>query len=170
MHMLRRILCLGLLVVAFTAAPASAQYDNVQATVQNNVITGTGCEPGSTVNFTLLSTTGQQVANLGSTTANAAGQFTATVSPAGVAAGDYTLLIACGSATDTLPVRVSSSGIAPGSGAGGGSGPVTGGVGSGLARTGSDSMTLVRGAAVLIAIGGLMLIASRRRKGELTPA
>ena len=52
--MLRRILCLGLLAFVFTAAPASAQYVDVAASVENNVISGSGCEPGSTVTFTLL--------------------------------------------------------------------------------------------------------------------
>lgn len=168
--MLRRILCLGLLAAAFTAAPASAQYEEVQATVENNVISGDGCEPGSTVDFTLLTTGGQQVANLGSTTAGGDGTFSATVDPSGVPGGTYQLIISCGDATTSIPVQVSSSGgLAPGQTTQT-TMPVNAGVGtgSGLARTGTDSGTLVRGAAVLIAVGGLLLVGTRRRRA--TPA
>jgi hypothetical protein len=167
--MLRRILCLGLLAVAFTAAPASAQYGDVQGTVEDNVVSGDGCEPGSTVDFTLLTTGGQQVANLGSTTAGGDGTFSATVSPAGVPAGSYQLIISCGDSTTSIPVQVSSSGLAPGQTTQPTT-PVGAGVttGSGLARTGTDSGQLVRGAAVLIAVGGLLLVGTRRRR--ITPA
>jgi len=158
--MLRRILCLGLLAIVFTAAPASAQYVDVDASVENNVISGSGCEPGSTVDFTLLTTGGQQVADLGSTTADANGAFTATVDPAGIAAGAYQLIISCGDATTSIPVQVASDGLVPGQT----TTPVTTGTGSGLARTGTDSGTLVRGAAVMIALGGLLLVGTRRRR------
>jgi hypothetical protein len=164
--MLRRILCLGLLAVAFTAAPASAQYGGVQGTVDDNVVSGSGCEPGSTVDFTLLTIGGQQVADLGSTTAGSDGTFSATVNPAGVPAGSYQLIISCGDSTTSIPVQVTSSGLSPGQT----TTPTTTGVttGSGLARTGTDSGTLVRGAAVLIAAGGLLLVGTRRRR--VTPA
>jgi hypothetical protein len=157
--MLRRILCLGLLVLAFTAAPASAQYVDVDASVDDNVVSGSGCAPGSTVDFTLLTTGGQQVADLGSTTATADGTFSATVDPSGVPAGTYQLIISCGDATTSIPVQVTSDGLAPGQT----TTPVTVTTGSGLARTGTDSGTLVRGAAVLIAVGGLLLVGTRRR-------
>jgi hypothetical protein len=158
--MLRRILCLGLLAFAFTAAPASAQYVDVDASVENNVISGSGCEPGSTVDFTLLTTGGQQVADLGSTTADSNGMFSATADPTGVPSGTYDLIISCGDATTSIPVQVSSGGLAPGQTTTG----VTVPTGSGLARTGTDSGTLVRGAAVLIAVGGLLLVGTRRRR------
>jgi hypothetical protein len=163
--MLRRILCLGLLAFVFTAAPASAQYVDVAASVEDNVVSGSGCEPGSTVDFTLLTTGGQQVADLGSTTAGPDGTFMATLDPTGISDGAYQLIIACGDATTALPVRLSTDGLEPGQ-----TTPVTGGVGtgSGLARTGSDSGSLVRGAAVLIAVGGLLMVGTRRRR--LTPA
>src|SRR5688572_21836623 len=92
-HMLRRILCLGLLVIGFAAAPAAAQYPDVLGSVEDNVISGTNCPPGSTVTFTVVTTSGQTVGSLGSTTADANGNFSATVDPSNIPNGNYNLVI-----------------------------------------------------------------------------
>lgn len=116
---------------------------------------------GATVTFTFLSTP----VVLGTVTADANGVATLTTAiPSDATLGDHTITVtgesAAGPLTQTIPLTVVSAG------AGAGAGGVATGAG-GLPRTGTDSsLPLARTAALLIAVGGVLVLAARRRRAE----
>ena len=105
--------------------------------------------------FTLKAGNGQVI---GQTTTNEVGVFTAQLQlPANLGPGTYTIIGTCGTTTmsSSLTIRAATTTTAR----------VTTGGGS-LPQTGSDTtVTLVRGALVLLCLGGLVLVASKRRHG-----
>lgn len=115
-------------------------------------ISGQGCAPFQEVIFSI---NGQVI---GQTTTNEVGVFTAQLQlPANLGPGTYTIIGTCGTTTmsSSLTIRAATTTTAR----------VTTGGGS-LPQTGSDTtVMLVRGALVLLCLGGLVLVASKRRHG-----
>jgi hypothetical protein len=128
----------ALIFIGLGAAPADAQYDpgTGPGTIgcDGGVCTVGGCPPGSTANFTL---NGEPIGS-------------APVGPDGTATiadpGPGTLVVTCGGVTLTFTL-----------------GDVVATGGSDLARTGADSTPLIRVAIALTAVGGIVLLAARRR-------
>lgn len=151
--MVRKVLLGAVLIVALFAAPAAAQYPtfnvnpgSVRPGGQAN-FNGKGCQPGETVTITI---DGVVVAT---TTANSNGNFNGHFD-VNLPAGDYTVTATCGDVVQTSPLLVRSAAVnAPG-----GTGSTT------LPRTGSnlDTMGLVGGA--LLAAGGGVMLATRKRR------
>lgn len=160
------------LFLAVPASAASAQYPPVgpsftasSSTVAAGgsvTLTASGYSPGAVVTFTLHASTHP----LGSATAGPDGTATlhATV-PASLPPGTYLVSATSpGVPTQYLHITVTAKGAAA---------PVATGpksaAGAVLPRTGSDmTPTLVRGAAVSLAAGGLLLMAARRRRMNAT--
>ena len=134
-----------------TMTPAAGSSDKVVAG-KTMVVSGTGYLPGSTV--TVLIYSSPQV--LTTVVADASGNFTVTVTvPAGLTAGQHTLVASgvdnAGNARfTTLAVTVSASGVATISG-------------PKLAATGADVTAPLLGGLAALAIGGGLIVASRRR-------
>lgn len=109
-------------------------------------IKGVGCPANSTVNIYLGDTL------IGTTTASnsQAGSFSATVQiPAGLTPGTRTIFVRCGTVVLSNTLTVTAPVI-----------PAT----TTLPRTGSDSIGFVRVALVLVALGGLLVLSTRRRR------
>ena len=161
------------LVLASTASasPAVAQYGPVSAatlfvsstTVAPGgtvTVSGTGFDANSTVTLTLDGVV------IGTATTNAAGAFSTTVTiPSGLAAGYYTII-----ATDSLGrtssitiyvTGASTTAVAAPSAAAPSS---TSSSSSGLAFTGTDAAATAGAGAGAIALGGLLVLGSRRRR------
>jgi hypothetical protein len=121
-------------------------------------VSGTGFQPGETVTITL------QGAVIGTATADATGAFSTSVTiPTGTSAGTYTI-VSTGSAGDS-----SSTQLTVGSGTCGTPTPTFTTVSSstptsGLAFTGADIARLVEIAGIALGVGGLLLLATRRRR------
>jgi LPXTG-motif cell wall-anchored protein len=115
---------------------------------------GQGCPQGSTVTFTL---NGQVLA---SGPVNPDGTFNVpgTV-PAGLADGQYTVIATCGDVTmsNILTIVSGSSSVIPGT-------PGTAGTSGTLPQTGSNSLVIARVALALLAVGGLIVLGTRRRR------
>ena len=129
--------------------------DTTPAPGQTITIVARGFQPGTDVTFTLYS----QPVNLGTATADAAGNATlqATI-PANIAPGTHTIE-ATGIGADGLPrtVTLQITVVAPGGGAGAGD----------LPRTGSDSAIPMSQIAVgAIALGGLMVLVAGKRRNR----
>jgi LPXTG-motif cell wall-anchored protein len=161
---IRRLLVLGALlatVVATIAVPAtvaSAQYqpnppgvvvDPGTVTVGGKVtVTGTGCPANVTVTIKI----GDVV--VGTVTSDSSGGFTDNITlPPGIAPGTYTVHALCGDldltavlAVTAVPVSVTTVTVAT------------------LPRTGTDSGVWVKIGLSLVAIGGLLVLATRRRR------
>ena len=172
--MLRRILVIAAATAAVLvvgAAPVGAQQyppPNNSVTVddvtphpcQSVTVTAGTFTAGSTVEFTLASTP----TSLGSATANDSGIATVTAAiPEGTKPGDHTITAtgtgAAGPLSQSITVDV------VGSCAGEATTPTTAGAGAPLPKTGSNStMPLARAAALLLAVGGVLLLATRRRR------
>jgi LPXTG-motif cell wall-anchored protein len=131
--------------------PGAGSSDKVVAG-KSMVVTGTGYRPGSTVQLVIYST--PQV--LTSVVADGGGSFTVTVPvPAGLAAGQHTLVASGVDSSGNarymnLPVTVSKSGVATLSG-------------RRLASTGTDVTVPLLGGVAALAVGGGLIMASRRR-------
>ncbi len=174
--MLRRMMVIAAATAAVLvvgAAPVGAQQyppSNNSVTVddvtphpcQSVTITAGTYSAGSTVEFTLASTP----TSLGSATADANGVATLTAAiPDGTEPGDHTITASgtsdAGPLSQTVTVDVS----------GNCAGEVTtltpAGASGPLPKTGSNStMPLARAAALLMAVGGVLLLATRRRRAE----
>jgi LPXTG-motif cell wall-anchored protein len=157
----------GVVALIGLAAPASAQYvpgqpgiiidpSEMPDTGGTADIKGFGCEAASKVDGYIV-VDGQEIF-LGTTTAEDSedGSFTIPVTIPPNVAGEYTILAKCGPLTLSTLLTLTPSpvpGVAP---AGGTSGT--------LPVTGSDSIMLVRAAALLIAVGGLAALVVRKRR------
>lgn len=122
-------------------------------------VSGTGFQPGEAVTITL------QGAVIGTATADATGSFSTSVTiPTGTPAGTYTI-VSTGSTGDS-----SSTQLTVGSGSCGTPTPTFTTVSSstptsgGLAFTGADIARLVEIAGISLGVGGLLLLATRRRR------
>jgi LPXTG-motif cell wall-anchored protein len=143
---------LGLLV-----APAGAQYPPGQpgfiitpssTTAGSTVsIAGQGCPPGSTVVFTI---DGTQIGAI-PVSMDPDGTFSGTVViPSNLAPGNYVVVGTCGNVVMSNSLTILS---------------------SELPRTGSDrSLPLAKSGLVLIAVGGLFVLAVRNRRGRAAHA
>jgi LPXTG-motif cell wall-anchored protein len=167
--MIRRLLIVGAVVLTALAfaAPASAQYGGVGGiTVTNGDGTsGASCnpggplsasaqgfDPGTTVTFTFES----DPVVLGTAVADASGAASIQSTwPAAAADGAHSV-VASGTG-DGVPFSVSSSTTCGVGGSGGGA----------LPRTGSDSAPLLQIAIALVAAGGILVLAARKRMASV---
>jgi LPXTG-motif cell wall-anchored protein len=176
--MLKRTMVIAVAAVAalvvLGAAPVGAQQyppannfvtvdDVTPHPCQSVTITAGTYTTGSTVDFSLDS----GATSLGSAAADASGVATLTAAiPEGTQSGSHKVTAsgttATGPLTQSITVDVS------GSCAGAAATPVTTAGASGrLPKTGSNStMPLARAAALLMAVGGMLLLATRRRRAE----
>ena len=159
--MIRRVLAIAAMLVLVPATAAFAQYNPGQpgfiitpsTTTPGSQVSfvGEGCPANSTVTFTSDGVT------LGTGTAGADGKFAVPGSvPASFASGQYTVTAVCGSVTmtNTLTVVATTSTTI-----------LTGTTTTGsLPTTGANSMLLVRIGLGLVALGGLTVLATRRRR------
>ncbi|HRW38072.1 MAG: hypothetical protein KDB04_01030 [Acidimicrobiales bacterium] len=180
--MFRKMLVAGLALVALAASPAAAEYDfSVSPTVvqAGGVVTvsGEGCVPFSTVSVKVTQRSTGSVIYTGSDQTDANGEFTFDVQlPKNLAPGFYDLEARCPLDGSTAPGRALQGTVegndlvfravieivaAPGGGGGGGGGGVDDGK---IVRTGSDLNGLGLVGAGLLTVGGLVLIASKRRR------
>lgn len=157
--MIRKTLIGALMLVALLASPAAAQYGsftvNPGTTEPGGTasFSGNGCQPGETVTVTFLGST------VATVVANAEGEYTGSFPvPASTAPGTYTVTATCGSVvhSDTLTV-VSSGGAITGTGTGTGT----------LPRTGSNVNVMGMVGAGLLTAGGLLLLATRKRRATI---
>lgn len=181
--MLRKMLIIATGLVVALAAPAAAQYGGAAISPSTTTVgsggsltvTGEGFTPGSTVDLTLSSASTKSVraaSGLGSAIATSAGTFSKVVTiPPSTAPGTYSIVASDGVHTATTTIVVTSGGSTSG-GSSGGSGTSSSSGGSGssgvssgtLPRTGStDLIPLTAAGAVLVAIGGMVVLAVRRR-------
>ncbi|MCU0268360.1 MAG: LPXTG cell wall anchor domain-containing protein [Acidimicrobiales bacterium] len=126
---------------------------------QTVTISGSGFLPGETVRVLV---NGAQV---GTALVDEQGNFTFQYTiPAGTAPGTVLNVSAvgvCGTGTLTITVTPTTSTSTGGGGGGGGAGSTTGG---NLPRTGNDdTVWLLRGGALLVMVGGMLVLAARKR-------
>ena len=163
--MIRRMLVLGALVVttmatlAVGATTASAQYVpgtpgiivNPGSTTVGGKVTvqGSGCPGGSTVTIKIGTVT------VGTVVANGEGDFILKdiVLPPSITPGQYTVHALCGDLDLTAVLSVSA--LAPST--------TVATVGT-LPKTGTDSGMWVKVGLSLVAVGGLLVLATRRRR------
>ena len=146
------------------ATVASAAYDpnaigistSSSATCDNGSLTvnGVNFEPSESVTLTLGSVT------LGTTSADPNGSFSTTVTiPPGTAPASYTI-VATGASGDSSSTAITvSTSCAAGSGL-----AFTPNSGGGLAFTGADIAAMAGVGALALALGGLLILAGRRRR------
>ena len=152
--MIRKILLVAVALVALMATPAAAQYPGLTVnpgTVRpggNADFAGKGCQAGETVVIRLDGTVVSTV------TSDTSGEFSGSfVVPAGTSAGVHTVTSTCGSLVQTAQVTVLGTAVTP---------PRTG---SGtLPRTGSEANTMGLFGAGLLAAGGAVMLATRKRR------
>lgn len=161
--MVRKVLLIALAFVALLAAPAAAQYDDLVVSpgeVEAGgvvTVTGQGCPAGSEVVIALIPP-GTTVAT---GTADADGNFTIEFTiPEGTAPGTYTVQATCGDVVQSETIVVAGDTVTPPPGNPGG--------GGNLPRTGSDLDGMGLLGAGLLAIGGLVLLGTRRRRSTGT--
>jgi len=154
---MRRVLA-AMMVMAAVLLPATAAYagydtpgtvtvdDSTTTPGQTVTISGTNCVPGQTVTISLNGTT------LATAVTKDDGTFSATFNvPAGTAPGSYTV-DAAGCTTEVLGVTITVGAAAVPAAAA-------------LPQTGaSNTEPLVRTGVVLIAVGGLVVFAVRKRR------
>lgn len=173
--MVRKVLIGAVLLVALAASPAAAEYDTSVTPGQVQAggvitITGQACVPNVPITITI-----SRVADPGgapgtvigtiTVTPDADGNFSTTFTiPAGTAPGTYEISSteACvkGETFDVAPASVAPGGTGTGAGSGSGN----------LPRTGSDVERLGLIGAGLLVAGGLVLVATRRRRHLVGPA
>jgi LPXTG-motif cell wall-anchored protein len=124
--------------------------------------TATGFQPGSDVTFTLAS----DPITLGTVKANDSGVASITFTvPSNFATGAHTVT-ATGIAPDGSPLSVSTTLMV--TAAGTTPAPVTPAPGTGqLPRTGSDNTLLIQSGVILLAVGGMLAVAARKRSRKV---
>jgi len=162
----RRIVVLALALVMATSATAFAQYvpgqpgfeidpPTVPSTGGQVTITGVGCPPGSEVQAFII-VDGQEVfIGGGFVDDDPDGPFEFLADIPALPPGEYTIIVKCGTLTMSNILTVT------------GTTPTSRQV-TPLPRTGSDTMGFVRIGLGLVAVGGLLLLANKRRRGEET--
>lgn len=189
-HMLRKILFTSLLVTLLAAGTASAQYSVVvtpgEVTPGSTIsVVGDGCAPGSEVSITIEAAEGGEAIELASVTAGDDGTYDVDAQiPADLEPGSYTVTVTCGDQVFSETITVveatppttddtttttggtttpggSTGGQTPGGSTGG---QAPGGVAGPLPRTGSNLNGFGLVGAGLLTAGGLLLIATRRRR------
>lgn len=163
---MRRIFFFAGLVAAISllcSGPAFAYGPNAPSVTTNTssvtpggtlVVTGTGFEPNSLITLVLHS----DPVTLGTVTANANGSFTDEVTvPSDTPPGDHTII-----ASDTYGDTASTEIVVTAAVTGANSTTSSGG--SGLAFTGADIAALTSVGAVALALGGMLVLATRKRR------
>jgi 5'-nucleotidase len=153
------LLCLGAPVIA--ASPAMAQYGGTCGFV----LTPTTVQPGGTVQVVGQNANPNEVLvfkigsiTIGTATADADGNFTATLTiPADLAPGTYSVDVNCGNSVSSQTLNVAA--------ANANNGNAENAAGN-LPTTGSNTLLYLRWALALIALGGLIVLASRRQRHE----
>jgi LPXTG-motif cell wall-anchored protein len=165
---IRRMLVLGALLVtvmatvAISATAASAQYvpgtpgvivDPGSTTVGGTVtVTGTGCPANVPVTIKIGTVT------VGTFTSNDAGNFSEKITlPPGIAPGQYTVHALCGDLDLTAVLSVTA--LPPTTVV-----ATTTATTTTLPKTGTDSGAWVKIGLSLVAVGGLLVLATRRRR------
>jgi 5'-nucleotidase len=151
------LLCLGAPIA--TATPAFAQYGGTCGFVltpttvvagQTVQVVGQNANPNELLVFTINGIT------IGTTTADADGNFSATLTiPADLPAGTYSVDTNCGNAVSSQSINVSSASANNGNASN---------ASGNLPATGSNSLLFLRWALAFIAIGGLIVLATRRQR------
>ena len=175
--MVRRLLIIVGAVIALVASPAAAQYAEFVVT-PNEVTpgstvsaTGEGCSPGETVEIHLAmagpqSIRAMQTADIGPVVGTGPASSTGTFSvsftvPANAQPGRYTVTAVCGDVSQVESMTVDAQTPPTTNGNGNGNG----GNGNGeLPTTGSNLNGFGLAGAGLIAVGGFLLLATRRRR------
>ncbi|HVX18454.1 MAG TPA: hypothetical protein VHA73_10530 [Acidimicrobiales bacterium] len=165
--MIKRVLIVAAALVAFTAAPAFAQTPptgpgygpppgapslTCSASVASTGVTITCTGSGFGHSLTITIDFHSQAVTVGTVTSDATGAFTAPVTVPNVAPGAHTI-----TATDSAGNTASFAITVPASATGSTS------TGGGLAFTGAEIGMMTGGAALLLALGGLIILASRKR-------
>jgi LPXTG-motif cell wall-anchored protein len=161
-RMLRKILLGATMLVLLFAAPAAAQYPDIvvnPGTVEvggQATVSGQGCAPNIAVTISLTPQGGGAPIEVGSGMTDADGNFTVTFTvPAGTDPGVYIVSASCGSLVRDTTITVAPAAVTP----------TTPGTGTGnLPRTGTDLKPLGLIGAALLGGGGLVLLASRKRR------
>lgn len=170
--MTRRLLAITALVFTLgvgLAPAAQAQYVPGQCgfTITPSTATpgstitfaGTGGTPGETLQFRINATI------IGTGTVNPDGTFSVTGTvPSNVSPGQYTVTVSCNGVdiSNILTVVSESAGVIPGTSGTSGTFGTAGTYGT-LPQTGSNAMLLLRVALALVAVGGLIVLGTRRR-------
>jgi hypothetical protein len=180
--MLRKVLVGAILMVALAASPAAAQYSPT-------VVSPATITPGGTVSVSGQACTANQMVTItlqpvdrsrppvtvATVTADAKGNYSSSfVVPAGLPLGTYAVGSSCGTGVAGKTISVvapSTATTQPGNGSNGGTGNAgntsssgSAGSGGGLARTGSDLDRMGLAGAGLLVAGGLLLVATKRRR------
>lgn len=177
--MVRKALLGAVLLLALVASPAAAQYDGFVVSpgtvTQGGTVTvsGQACEPGEVVKITLQPTAGDPI-QVAEVKADERGNYTTSfVVPADLPPGEYLVKASCGTGVDGKTITVVAAGTAttappvtkPKNNQGTGSKKASKGANSGkLARTGSDLDRVGLVGAGLLMAGGLLLVATKRRR------
>lgn len=167
--MLTRILLVSAALVALTAAPAAAQYDDTfTAEIDTTVI------PGQDVNVSGTCDSGDEVAmtigdtGVGSIPVDDDGSFAGPVTAPDLPAGDYVSTATCGDSVLSVDIAVLAAGR---DGAGGDAAAMSAREDSdgGLARTGGPIETLAKigGGLVLVGAAFALLATWRRRSATV---
>ncbi len=184
--MVRRMLIIAGVLVAFLAAPAFGQYVDNTAQVNNPnpnpgstvVVTGT-CAAGPNTPVTIKL---DNAATVGTGTTGADGTYSVSVTiPANTSLGAHTLNVFCGDVPiAVLPINVTAktTGTTGTTGTTAKPAATTGTTGttgvtnstSPLARTGSNLAPVLTVGAVLLAAGGLLMLTTRKRRHSGTAA
>ena len=167
--MFRRMVIGALLLLAVVAAPASAAYDfNVSPGEVSPggavTVSGKGCQPGAEVTITLTQTSAAKAIGDTITVATGVtdenGEFTIEFQvPEGTAAGTYRVAALCdGTEVAAANITVMEPSTPSTTAVGTSTGPIV--------RTGSDLNGLGLAGAGLIAVGGIILLATRSRRHQ----
>ena len=172
--MVRKLLITATVMVALLAAPAAAQYPDIVVQPQRTppggtvTVSGRGCQPGEEVVITPRRArpsqsqatdqwTGGKV--VATTTAAADGSFTTSFKvPAHTPTGTYDVIAKCGDLVQTQQIEVLGTDVVAPTDSG------TGATSGSLPRTGSNLNTVGLAGAVLLVVGGLFLLSSRKRR------
>ena len=152
--MIRKMLLAALVLVGLFAAPAAAQYPGFQVNPGTSRpggpanFNGKGCQPGETVTIRFDGTVGATVTAKPNGSFN--GQFRV---PTTATPGTHTVTATCGNLVQSAPLDVRGSEVTrPNTGSGS------------LPRTGTDVDMLGLVGAGLLAAGGSVMLATRKRR------
>ena len=140
----------------YPPATQSASVDK-SSVASGGTVTVSGACPSANATVAFKLTPGD--ANLGSTTSDAAGSYSKTVTiPSGTAAGSYQIVVTCTSVLGEVFTRNVAVSVAA-------AGTSTGTAGTATARTGGAlTIPLTIAAILLIAAGSLAVVGARRRR------
>lgn len=166
--MVRKMLIGAAVLLALFAAPAAAQYDIIVTPGEVSpggaiTVSGQGCAPGAEVTITLTQISDAraigETITVATVIADADGRFTMTFQvPEGTAVGRYEVAATCGG-EQVASAFIDVVSTTPGTTVPANSGPIV--------RTGSDLNGLGILGAGLLTAGGLILVATKRKRHHL---